>query len=171
MLYLIDANVLITAHNLYYPVDAVPEFWSWLAHQAEQGAIKMPLEIFEEVKDGSTDEEKDHLYAWISDEAIKKALLLDEEVDAESVADVVGNGYAPDLTDQEIEQIGRDPFLIAYALAAKDERCVVTTEASSPKKQRQNRKIPDVCATFGVSCCDPFAMLKALKFSTGWKAA
>ena len=27
MLYLLDANVLITAHNLYYPIDAVPEFW------------------------------------------------------------------------------------------------------------------------------------------------
>ena len=169
MLYLIDANVLITAHNLYYPVDAVPEFWGWIAYQSEKGTIKMPLEIFEEVKDGSTDEEKDHLYAWISDEQHKASLVLDEEVNEEIVADVVSNGYAPDLTDQELEQIGRDPFLIAYALTAKDERIVVTTEASSPKKQRQNRRIPDVCATFGVNCCDPFAMLKALKFSTGWK--
>ena len=65
MLYLIDANVLITAHNLYYPVDAVSEFWGWLAYQAQNGAIKMPLEVFEEVKDGSTDEEKDLLYGWI----------------------------------------------------------------------------------------------------------
>ena len=28
-------------------------------------------------------------------------------------------GYAPDLTDVEIEEIGRDPFLIAYALITK----------------------------------------------------
>ncbi|MGN6848051.1 MAG: DUF4411 family protein [Sphingomicrobium sp.] len=169
MLYLIDANVLITAHNLYYPVDAVPEFWGWVAYRSEKGAIKMPLEIFEEVKDGSTDEEKDHLYAWISDEQHKASLILEEEVDPGIVAEVVSKGYAPDLTDQELEQIGRDPFLIAYALAAKDERIVVTTESSASKKQRQNRRIPDVCATFGVNCCDPFAMLKALKFSTGWK--
>jgi hypothetical protein len=169
MVYLIDANVLITAHSLYYPVDAVPEFWGWLEYQSEKGAIKMPLEVFEEVKDGSTDEEKDHLYAWISEDKHKLALVLDEEVDQDLVADVVSTGYAPDRTDQELEQIGRDPFLIAYALAAKDERVVVTTEASASKKQRQNRKIPDVCATFGVSCCDPFAMLKALKFSTAWK--
>ena len=27
MLYLLDANVLITAHNLYYPIDSVPEFF------------------------------------------------------------------------------------------------------------------------------------------------
>jgi len=27
MLYLLDANVVITAHNTYYGLDAVPEFW------------------------------------------------------------------------------------------------------------------------------------------------
>src|SRR5437899_3275639 len=26
MVYLLDANVLITAHHLYYPLDSVPEF-------------------------------------------------------------------------------------------------------------------------------------------------
>jgi hypothetical protein len=169
MLYLIDANVVITAHNLYYPIDVVPEFWSWLVYQAEKSVIKMPVEVFEEVRDGSTDEEKDLLYGWISDEHNKSALQLDEEVNPDIVAEVVSSGYAPDLTDQELEQIGRDPFLIAYALAAKDERCVVTTETSASTKQRQNRKIPDVCATFGVECCDPFSMFKALKFSTAWK--
>ena len=39
---------------------------------------------------------------------------------------VVSAGYAPDLTDDEVEKIGRDPFLIAYALADPPERCVVT---------------------------------------------
>jgi hypothetical protein len=33
MLYLLDANVLITAHNTYYAIDQVPEFWEWIAHQ------------------------------------------------------------------------------------------------------------------------------------------
>ena len=70
---------MITAHNLYYPVDTVPEFWGWLTYQAAKGAIKMPLEVLEEVKDGSTDEEKDILYGWIYEDH-KNALLLDEEV-------------------------------------------------------------------------------------------
>lgn len=34
MLYLIDANILITANNNYYPVDAVPEYWAWLEYMA-----------------------------------------------------------------------------------------------------------------------------------------
>ena len=86
MVYLIDANVLITAHNLYYPVNAVPEFWSWLSFRAAAGDIKMPLEIFEEVKDGGTDEERDLLFAWISEDENKNALILDEEVDPALVA-------------------------------------------------------------------------------------
>ena len=88
---------------------------------------------------------------------------------AHIVARIVDGGYSNDLTDQEIEQIGRDPFLIAYALAAPAERCVVTTEVSSPRKTRQNRKVPDVCGTMGVACCDTFTMLRALGFSTGWR--
>lgn len=168
MLYLLDANVLITAHHLYYPVDAVPEFWDWLAHQGEAGNIKMPIETFEEVKDGSNDADKDLLYAWVQDDAHKAAILFDGDVERQLVQQVTGQ-YAPDLTDDELEAIGRDPFLIAHALADPGNRCVVTTEVSKPTWKRQNRKIPDVCRDVGVQCCDTFTMLRALQFSTRWR--
>lgn len=168
MLHLLDANVLITAHHSYYPIDVVPEYWEWLSHMGTLGHVKMPFEIFEEVKDGPDDGEKDLLFAWLQEEANKKALLLDEDVDPELVQKVLVQGYAPDLTDDEIEQIGRDPFLIAYGLA-KQPRCVVTVETSAAKKQRQNRRIPDVCHTMGAICCNPFEFNRRLKFSTKWK--
>lgn len=50
-------------------------------------------------------------------------------------------GYAPDLSESEIEKIGKDPFLIAYALASSD-RVVVTKEVPAPRKTRGNRKNP-----------------------------
>ncbi|WP_435203780.1 DUF4411 family protein [Qipengyuania sp. 902] len=168
MLYLLDANVLITAHHLYYPVDAVPEFWDWLAHQGEAGNIKMPIETFEEVKDGSNDADRDLLYAWVQDDANKAAILFDGDVQPPLVQQVTGH-YAPDLTDDELEAIGRDPFLIAHALADTHNRCVVTTEVSKPRLQRQNRRVPDVCADAGVQWCDTFAMLRVLQFSTRWR--
>ncbi len=90
-------------------------------------------------------------------------------MDADLVNAVIEAGYAPDLTDTELEEIGRDPFLIAYAKAGND-RCVVTTETSAPKKQRQNRKIPGVCKTFKVECHTPFKVNRDLGFKTGWKA-
>jgi hypothetical protein len=75
------------------------------------------------------------------------------------------------LTDQEVEIIGRDPFLISYALAAPNDRCVVTNEISKPGKQRANKKVPDVCNQLRVRWMDSFGLIRALNFSTSWRAA
>ena len=148
MLYLFDANVLITASNAYYPIDQIPEFWAWVQHQGKLGNIKLPVEILEEILAGR--KKDDLLLAWMKEKENQDALKLDEAVDAALVQKVVFDGYAPDLTDDELEEIGRDPFLIAYCMAAPD-RCVVTTEASKPSKKRQNRRIPDVCDCLSVA--------------------
>lgn len=128
MLYLLDANVLITAHSQYYPIDRVPEFWEWLAYQAELGHVKMPIETYEEVTDGSL------LYGWVRDPQRKGAILLDEAVDQSLLDQVVSQGYAPDLTEIELEQVGFDPFLVAYGLASPSDRCVVTLEKLTPQQ-------------------------------------
>ena len=98
----------------------------------------------------------------------KQALLMQDVVDPSLVQRVITEGYAADLSDDEVDQIGRDPFLVAYALSGKD-RCVVTVETPAPRKQRQNRKLPDVCQTFGQNWCNPFAFNRALGFRTQWK--
>ena len=167
MLYLLDANVLITASNSYYPIDQVPEFWSWLQYQAASGFVKIPLEVMEEIRAGRQD--NDPLLDWISQDDNADALLLEEAIDGPLVQQVVVNGYAPDLTDDEVEKIGRDPFLIAYALSNPPDRYVVTTEVSRPSAQRQNRKIPDVCRAVGVQCGGPFTLNRNLGFHTGWR--
>ena len=165
MLHLFDANVLITASNTYYPLDQVPEFWSWIVHQGTIGNIKLPLEILEEVLAGG--KKNDPLLDWVNSN--KSVLLLAEGVDVTIFQIVVNKGYAPDLTDFEVEEIGRDPFLIAYAMAGAD-RCVVTTEVSKPGKKRQNRKVPDVCNDLGVTCYNPFTIYRNLGFHTKWQA-
>lgn len=169
MLYLLDANVLITANSSYYPLDQIPEFWSWVYHQATSNQIKIPREIMEEIKAGRKDD--DQLLDWICTAEIEAALLLDEVVDVTLVQHVVSTGYAPDLRDDEVEKIGRDPFLIAYALDDSANRTVVTTEVSRPSAQRANRKVPDVCQALGALSCGPFALNKALGFSTGWRTS
>jgi hypothetical protein len=54
-LYLLDANTLITSNGVYYPQTMVPELWSWLLHQSQNGRIKMPIEIYEEILAGKED--------------------------------------------------------------------------------------------------------------------
>ena len=162
-MHLIDANVLITAHNLYYPLGRFPEFWSWLVHKGEVGEVKMPVEILEEIAEGSD------LGAWINDGNNYECLRLDEDVDPQIVQSVI-NKYATDLNDAEVIEIGRDPFLIAYALSHASQRCVVTVEVSKPTTKRANRRIPDVCNDLGVNCCNSFQMISKLDFTTNWQA-
>ncbi|WP_352463252.1 MULTISPECIES: DUF4411 family protein [unclassified Mesorhizobium] len=163
-IYLLDANVLITAKNSYYAFDRVPEFWDWLLHWGEQGAIKIPVEILEEIVGGTDD-----LAQWLGDKDNKNALCLEEEADVGRVQDVLANGYAHDLTDAEIIKIGRDPFLISYAMFAPDVRTVITTEVSKPAAQRANRRIPDVCNQMHVVWGDSFLLVRELNFSTKWR--
>lgn len=90
MLYLLDANILITAANTYYGITRVPEFWSWLEHQGSSGYIKIPLEIYEEVLEGR--KEGDELLDWVKRDAIRKTLLFDEASNADLVRKVVREG-------------------------------------------------------------------------------
>ena len=139
----------------------MPEFWDWLVDCGTTQHVKIPLEMYEEVLAGKEDD----LTRWLKDN--REALLLDEDVNETLVARVTDSGYAPDLSDEEVESVGRDPFLIAYALGDRTRRTVVTTEVSKPSKQRANRHIPDVCDGLGVLHCNTYEFIRALNFTTG----
>lgn len=162
MRYLLDSNVLIDADRDYYPIDRVPEFWEWLLHLAAQDRLKVPVEAFEEIKDG-----KGRLVEWIKEH---KAVVLEEtELEAGPVSRVVESGYAPDLTEDELEKLKADPFIVAYGVALPGQVTVVTMERSKPNRQRANRHIPDVCADLQVPCIDTYELLRRLDFRTDWR--
>ncbi len=158
-LYLLDANVLIRAHEDYYPVDRIPAFWAWLLEKAEANVIKMPRVILDEITPPPGP-----FAAWLADKHVKDLLISNEAIPVSLIRRVIDVGYAPDLTDVELSAIGKDPFLIALAMAGND-RIVVTIEVSKPSKIRQNRKVPDVCKAMGIKSIHPFELYKALKFS------
>ena len=168
MLYFLDANVLIDANRDYYPIERVPEFWDWLVEMGELGRVKIPLEIYEEiVLPLPPPSRMDMLVDWLTNH--RDALLLEEQVQENLVGDVTERGYADNLTEDEIEKIGRDPFLIAYALADVQNRCVVTNEQSRPNRIRANRHLPDVSREFKVLPKNTFDMIKELDFRTDWR--
>jgi hypothetical protein len=156
-LYLLDANVLIRAHEDYYPVDRIPQYWTWLLEKAAAGIIKMPRRIFDEVTPPPGP-----FADWLKQPTVRDTLVLKEG--AVGVQLVLQKGYAPDLDDVEIEKIGKDPFLVAAAMAAPD-RVVVTKEVSKPKLTRANRKVPDVCKALGVLAITDFRLYSILKFT------
>lgn len=164
MLYLLDANVLIDANRDYYPIERVPEFWDWLEYNGDNGNVKLPLEIYDEIKDGT-----DSLAEWVKSEEIKKALLLDSEPDPNLVDRAVKTGYGTDLTDDEILKLGRDPFLLAYALTDASNHRIVTTEVSKPSRTRANRHLPDSANSLDIQTRTTFQFLRELDFRTNWR--
>jgi len=159
VVYLLDANVMIRAHEDYYPIDRIPQFWDWLASLGEAGTAKVPYEIYGEIAVSSGP-----LHDWLTDATISKIMVLDEKIDPVNLNTVLKVGYAPDLNDSEIEEIGQDPFLIGYALADITGFTVVTKEVSAPSKQRANRRVPDVCRTFGIRSINDFDFYRELNF-------
>ena len=158
-LYLLDANVLIRANGDYYPLDRIPPFWDWLIDQATAGVIKLPPEIYAEI-----DQSPDILGQWLRRREVRDALMLPEAARMETVQQVMALGYAPDLDDVEVEKLGKDPFLVAAALGGQDERVVVTREVPAPSKIRSNRRVPDICDTFGIKCITDFVLWRTLDF-------
>jgi len=112
-------------------------------------------------------------YLWepatMPDEETKEALLFNEEANPAVVTEVTEKGYASDLDEAEQEEVGRDPFLIAYGYADVGGYFIVTFEISAPSKQRANRKIPDICKELGIDCGTLFDVIEALDFTTDWK--
>jgi len=170
LLYLLDANTLIDAKRDYYPINRVPEFWDWLVYCGQQENIKIPIEVYEEFSDTKDKNgNKDALAEWSEQPEVKESLLLKEEAEQDLVARITYGGYAANPTDDELKKIGRDPFLLSYALKDLNNRCVVTTETSKPSRQGANRHVPDVCKVFQIHCINNFQMIEQMNFSTSWK--
>lgn len=157
-MYLLDANVLIRAHEDYYPLDRIPQFWDWLLAEADIGKVKMPFEIYDEIASG-----RGELREWITKASVRNAIVLGEEVDQAIFNNVVDTAYAADLTEEELEEIGRDPFLVTYGMMGST-RTIVTKEVSRPSKRRGRRKVPDACDIVGVRWITDFAFYRELNF-------
>ena len=152
----------------YYPIGRVPQFWDWLVAMGERGLAKIPQEIFDEVVNPlPPPDRRDAVVGWLKEH--QGSLLLQEAARKDLVSRVTEQGYADDLTEEEIEKVGRDPFLIAYALADIQERCVVTNERSRSTQRRANRHVPDVCRHFDVRCLNIFELIRELDFRTDWR--
>lgn len=138
--------------------------------RGNKGTSKYPYEVYEEFSDTKDkDGNKDSLATWAEREEVRQALLFGEEAEQDLVARITYGGYLANPTDDELKKIGRDPFLLSYALKDTKSRCIVTTETSKPKKKGANRHIPDVCKGFDIHCINNFQIIREMNFSTSWK--
>lgn len=155
MTYLIDANVLITAKNVYYAFDLLPAFWNWLEEQLKVGTVDTAARIRQELMRGRDD---DPLKQWVLTQptlgrdptaaTVQSMRELSAWADAEprftsgAKAAFFGSG---------------DYYLIAEAMAHDD--TLVTLETPQPQG-KASVKIPDACARFDIDAVTTFEMLR-----------
>lgn len=152
-MYLLDANVFITAKNVHYDFDVVPGFWDWVDDAVSTDRAVSIDKVLAELK-----AQKDDLAAWA---AVRPSLFRKSD-----------DGIAAALTQVAQWAVGQprfrpaalstflssaDYFLVAHALAYGD--TVVTHEVAAPLAQARV-KIPDACLGVGVPYTSPFAMLR-----------
>jgi len=163
MLYLLDANTLINAQDMYYGMDCVPEFWSWLEFQVKKNVCRIPPMIYEEIQPKSTE-----FRQWL--QRNKNTLILNEVENTELIRHVITQGYGNQITDIQLKRIGADPFLVASALEDSHDRCVVTNEVSKPSAKGTKRKIPDICDQLKIQCISMVDFIKIVGFKTQWRS-
>lgn len=158
--FLLDANVLITAHRSYYAFDLCPGFWGSLKAGHGTGRIFSTNRVLAELQQGA-----DALAAWVDAELPDEFFLDDSvaEVAAEfapMIASVASKNYFP--AAQAKFATDADGWLIATA--KQKGHCLVTHEARQ-EGARARVPIPTICEQFGVSYCNTFEMLRELSCS------
>ena len=154
--FLLDSNVLITAHRLYYAFDICPGYWAALKAGHASGRIYSTQRVLAELRRGA-----DILVDWVERE-LPADFFLDDS------ATGVISAYAPmmqwvqsrDYTPAAKTKFASDADGWLIATAKHDGHVLVTHETLSDAKARV--PMPNVCEHFGVKYCNTFEMLRAL---------
>lgn len=154
---LLDANVFITAKNLYYAFDVVPAFWDWLDEQAADGSVASTDMIYDELKDGGDD-----LAEWVK---ARRETLFHVDSTSKIVTDVfpgIGRWMAdvgfPERAQAQFMS-GADPFLAAVAQVNGD---VVVTLEEFDAQCRRKVPLPNLCRHLEITHETTFEMLRSL---------
>lgn len=154
-MYLLDANIFITAKNLHYGFDFVPAFWDTLDEAAQDGIVTSTRMVRDELAAG-----KDELADWVD---LRKSMFTEPDeatiYSMRTLAQWVAN-------HEQFMSAARDEFLsvadfelVAHAQA--NQLVLVTHERPRPES-RKKIFIPDACDALGVQWTDPYSMLRQL---------
>lgn len=155
--YLVDANTLIEAANVYYTFKRVPGFWEWLSEQITECKVCTASLVKDEV------EYPLELVEWVVEQEAKGFFIdvsyPEIQTQFQRIAKwVMSQKFKPEHQAKFLN--GADPWIIA---AAKVLKCKVVTQEVSGGAGTRKVKIPDVCNAAGVECINTFAMTDELR--------
>ena len=154
-MFLLDANIFITAKNNYYGTDFAPGFWGWIAEEYTVNDLRSIAAVRDELL-----AQEDALTVWAR--RMPEDFWLEEvDTDVPSLRAIA----AWTMTgDPRFKQQTRTDFLATadYRLVAQahaGEHVVVTHEVPQPEGKKKI-KIPDVCVAFNVEQRGPFGLFR-----------
>lgn len=159
--YVVDSNFFIQAHRESYPLDVASSFWNKVKQLADEGKIisidKVKKEIYEN---------KDDLKQWCEDNLPDTffkdtTTVLTQYSQVAAWAASRSSHYLPNALAEFLHADEADAWLVAYALADRSERIIVTHELSEPNR-RNKVKIPDACLANGIQCFNTIGMFRQL---------
>lgn len=156
-IYLLDSNVLMTAHRAYYGLDLCPGFWNAIKAGHNAGNVLSTRRVFEEINRNN-----DLLSEWVSKELPSDFFIEErggfvlEEFRA-MMKWVQSQDYSPAARAKFADDT--DGWLVAVAKAF-GYRLVTLEGRHDDAKSRV--PIPNLCLEFGVEYCDTFQMLREL---------
>ena len=153
-LYVVDPNTLIRAHQDYYDPEFCPAFWEWIQQAIQRGLVGIIEPVANEIESLDPD-----LWQLLEQLGCAKSIPLDAETihnTGEVLARLEGDFQYTDAAKQDYAD-SLYPRLIAYA-SIHDAK--VVTLQKSDQAQRNTIRLPDLCFQLGVTCVDPFEMLR-----------
>ncbi len=162
--FVLDANVFITPHRSYYPLDLCPGFWDGLTQHFRAGTLlsidKVRDELLDVNKTGN--EEPDDLYFWTRNSPRNMFVSSSEQAVVDIYRDVIAWVYSSrQFNIGAKDEFARkaDGWLVAYAQAHN--LTLVTQEVRNPYIKKRV-PIPNVCHHFNVNFINTFDMLRQL---------
>lgn len=163
-IFLLDANVLMTAARQYYAFDIVPGFWAALGRQALNGELRSIDKVHEEINQG-----KDDLVSWVNRTFMNYFFRTDTVEILERYTEIITWAQAQNRYTQAVKQdfarFGHaDPWLVAYASV---HGCVIVTLEKQDPHTKKKIPLPNICDVFGVQWINTFDMLRRNRIQIG----
>ena len=161
-MYVLDANVFMTAHHDYYAPDLCPGFWECLQHYSRARRLLSIDRVRNEIVS------PDKLVRWVKQAPsdLFRSSAQGEVVDAFSEMQtwVQGNGQFLSPAKDEFARVA-DGWLAAYA---KVHGAIVVTQEVFDPNVRRRVPLPNVCKEFDVPYRNTFETLRELGVRFDW---
>lgn len=157
--YVLDTNFFIQAHRMHYPFDVFPSFWVKIKELASTGILVSIDKVHQELVHN-----RDELTLWIED-SLPSGFFAASETVIQQYVQVAGwassraDHYRPAALNEFLHADEADAWLVAYTLADKDNRILITHESSEPNA-RKKVKLPEACNALDVPFMDSISMFR-----------